>query len=260
MMPFRSLLSVLLWTGAGAAVSADESVPALPKAPPTSGIQMIIWGGGDTRAEADALLKDYNDRVGTVGDFRDPAIQTRDPYPRVVESAKVPGLAPGFFIVALGTCPDEAVRPLLKLLAPLQRGVYARPIDTKKPPQCPSLGEGWDEPAIAKSKTKDGFELTAVVFTRSQDERDPSDSSCGILLELRSPSGQLLQHVLDAPRRCLFDSLHVRRDGIVVRYNYSSQSCTLDERSDVKELSFIEDAKIKTKLLSSRVTNKMACD
>jgi hypothetical protein len=252
MTGIRTLLP-LCFLAAGASAHADES--------PAQRLQMIIWAGGDTRAEADALLEDYKARIAVDDVEYHELLQTIAPYPQVLESAKVAGLAPGFFIVALGTCRDDAARALVKRLAPLEPGVYARSIDSKAAPDCPTDG-GWDSPRFAKARVANGLALTAVVFTRGQgsSEGNSEDGRCTLRLALRDAGGQLLAHDSDDPKRCLFASLRARKDGIVVRYEYSSQVCTGDERSEDAVRYFVEDGRIASKLLSSRITRKMYCD
>jgi hypothetical protein len=235
------------------AAHADVTAPAA--APPTT-LQLLIWSGADDRPHAEALLDEYRQRFGGDRSSDPTAFELHKPYPQVLESAKVQGLKPGFFIVALGVCAAPDPR-LVKTLSLLQRGVYTRAV-TGLPETCPTLADNWDDGGHARFRTLDGFELSAVVLTAAQD--DELSGRCPIFVSLRDSSGKLVGSSSEGPRRCIFTSVRANKQGIVIEYEYTSRGCTQDERSTTRELFTVADGKLVGKTLSDKVTRKMSCD
>lgn len=141
------MLSLLLLTTRLALASPPSSAePEKKEAPQVEG-EMIIWSGGATRAEAEAQKKDF----AAYQKAFEPVLTLE---PRVLESVRIEGLKPGFFILALGVCPKEETAAL-KVFQALFPEVYTRSVKytpTRNTPalDCPLLesvaSDGHDEP------------------------------------------------------------------------------------------------------------------
>jgi hypothetical protein len=97
---------------------------------------MIIWSGGRTGGEAQSQLESFKRYAAALKDFIDVT-------PVLVESATVEGLKPGFFVVALGVCDEDAAGFPLKLFQAIEPAVYTRKVhysakDAAEAPQCPA--------------------------------------------------------------------------------------------------------------------------
>ncbi len=97
-------------------------------------LELLILGGGKTRADAELWLAHWRRAEAEVGVFLAPAAG----YPRVLESASLPGLKPGFHIVALGACPAGEAEPRLAALKAFFPGTYTREVRGAAP-GCPGL-------------------------------------------------------------------------------------------------------------------------
>ncbi|MBL8951345.1 MAG: hypothetical protein JNK82_11240 [Myxococcaceae bacterium] len=94
----------------------------------------LVWGGGKTKADAEKWVKAWADASAPFqGLYTLPA-----GHPRIVESAKVKGMKPGFHVVLLGVCPAAELAPRLKLFKGIYAGTYARRV-SGVPVDCPTL-------------------------------------------------------------------------------------------------------------------------
>jgi hypothetical protein len=118
-------------------------------APPT-GSSLLIWGGGVKREDAERDLQE----VQRVVEPLKGVLTLAAGYPRLLESKTISGLKPGFWIVALGACPDPA-QPLA-LFRAIRGGVYERNVQlgNTDPSGCPVVGNGWDWPAPVQVKIR----------------------------------------------------------------------------------------------------------
>jgi hypothetical protein len=89
-----------------------------------SSARLLIWGGGATRADADASLATYRERAKEW----DGVVTLAEGHPRIVESRSVPGLKPGFVVVVLGACAPEAGSKLLADFKAFEPAVYSRDV------------------------------------------------------------------------------------------------------------------------------------
>lgn len=156
-------------------VTAAPPVDAGPiDAPPAAPVDAValIWGGGKTEAEARASLVDFDRRARAWFD-RD-ELAWREGFPRVVASADVQGLNPGFQIVLLGVCAAGAAHDVVKVLDALEPAFYAKRVRWPAAAQelpCPGPAQTW-EPGFADEFSVDGVAevrsgastLTAVVI------------------------------------------------------------------------------------------------
>ncbi len=104
---------------------------SLAAAPATAA---LVWGGGKTKADAEKWVKAWSDASAP---FQ--GLYTLPPgHPRVVESAKVKGMKPGFHVVLLGVCSSAELAPRLQLFKSIYAGTYARRV-SGLPASCPAI-------------------------------------------------------------------------------------------------------------------------
>ncbi len=154
-----------------------------PPAPPPAPPQMLIWGGGTTREEAEKSLAEFRAEEGGWLEY----YKLAEGFPRVLESKTVPGLKPGFFVVALGVCPAKTSPSVLGVMKVSTPFVYARPVtwDTADK-DCPDSGK---TSVDARTWKKKGLELVAVQVARD-------DGSWEMTMHLHDKAGKLLDTVL----------------------------------------------------------------
>ncbi len=203
----------------------DAGVAAAPAGPPAV---MLVWGGGATREAADAALKDYQKRFKPMRG----ALVPGDDFPRVLESATVPGMKPGFFVVALGVCaPGDADAPLAAYKG-IEPNVYAREVTWPVAEgSCPTVGEHWTGPTIHRVKKK-GLELTGVLFSYQETMEGGEFENKGwwLLLHLRDGKGKVLETQLVFPEAEWSDlkSFDLKGNSLVVSDEYASPSCLMN--------------------------------
>lgn len=91
---------------------------------------LMIADGSTDRAEAQRKLDALKEHVF-------PA-RLAAGYPQLVESATMPGLKPGFFVVVLGSCADRSEADVhLELMRAVAPGAYVRSVEG--PSACPTL-------------------------------------------------------------------------------------------------------------------------
>lgn len=134
---------------------------ALAQAP-----QHLVFSGGTTRADGESALASWKRLAPLV----DPHVRLAVGFPKVVESASLPGLKPGFFVVVLGQCASLEAFDVIKAIYP---AAYSRPVTGAPTLSCPTLAS---EAAITAERAS--FKApTAVVSafsadTNAKDERD----------------------------------------------------------------------------------------
>lgn len=131
--------------------------PAAPRSPST----MILWGGGKTRDEAEASAADFRQRASLWDDL----VELAKDYPRIMESASVPGLKPGFQVVVLGVCEAKEGEEFATVFDTFEPRTYTRPVEWKEPGAlpCPRFVDVWQLEGTARAKGKPG-ELLGAVF------------------------------------------------------------------------------------------------
>lgn len=134
---------------------------ALAQAP-----QHLVFSGGTTRADGESALASWK----RLAPLFDPHVRLAAGFPKLVESASLPGLKPGFFVVVLGQCDSLEAFDVIKAIYP---AAYSRPVTGAPTLSCPTLAS---EAAIAAERAS--FKApTAVVSafsadTNAKDERD----------------------------------------------------------------------------------------
>jgi len=169
------ILGGLLLALAGGAAAAET--PAPTAGPGLEG-ELLVWSGGKTRAEAESQREGLKAYLNAL----DPVLHVK---PEVLESARVEGLKPGFFVVALAVCPKNQVDAPLEIFQELYPDVYTRSVKyvpTHELPalDCPEMesvaSDSEGEPvrwSLGKtaSVAQGGTTLVALAFTYSWEEQ-----------------------------------------------------------------------------------------
>jgi hypothetical protein len=112
-----------------AAIALALSFAAAPDA-----YEVLIIGGGKTRAEAEAALDKFKKDAESFLNGN----PLKDNYPKIVESASITGLNAGFFIAVLGFCSEKHdVEPLKKALSQFMHGSYTKKVSGNYAGLCP---------------------------------------------------------------------------------------------------------------------------
>lgn len=139
--------------------------------PPQSsfGFVAIVWGGGkDTPAAYESLAKwDADKRL--LGD----RVTFAEGFPKIVSSATVTGLNPGFEIVVLGYCGRDEGKSERAYIKALYPSTYEKPVTGVKN-TCPTWAGG-QEHTLGTQRTAKGKELTLSVVELSTEPPDDSD-------------------------------------------------------------------------------------
>lgn len=234
---------LLLLSGgvAGAQPAQKPAAPAKKEAPHIEG-ELLIWSGGKTRAEAERQRQDaaaYLEALDSVLPLSS----------EVVESARVPGLKRGFFIVVLGLCPKDKVTAPLGVLKAVNPEVYTRSVKytpgTETPAlECPELesvaSNSADEPVYwelerVESVEKGGQTLTALAFTYHWSEvgdfARAYHSFKGIYLLVGKKRRLMDSKVQDGPSDATnLESFSAEGERIVAALDYGDPPC--DPRTD----------------------------
>lgn len=116
-------------------------------------LQALVLTGATSEAAAAPLLEAAKTRAMAVV----PWVTLAEGFPKVVDSATVKGLKPGFWIVLAGFC--ATVDPALKALDP---GAYSKPVEVEKA-ACPVVLDGWTASTL-EVKDADKRTLRGVLF------------------------------------------------------------------------------------------------
>lgn len=122
-------------------------------------VQALVITGATSEAAAAPLLEAAKKRAAVVA----PLLTLAEGFPKVVDSATVKGLKPGFFIVLAGFC--TVVDPALKALDP---GAYAKPVQDVAE-ACPKVAQGW-QASSTESTDAEKRKWRIVVFQPRGDE------------------------------------------------------------------------------------------
>jgi hypothetical protein len=126
---------------------------------------VIIFAGGVTEADGAAALASFKKLENTLAQ----AVKLPAGEPKVVDSATLPGLKPGFRVVTLGVCKTPG--PVLAALKAIYPGTYSKPLTNAEPERCPTVTEvaaaAIDPPVKAGGLVINAFTLTE----RGADER-----------------------------------------------------------------------------------------
>jgi hypothetical protein len=143
-------------------------------------LQALILTGAASEAAAAPLLEAAKKRVEEAKDL----LELPPGFPKLVQSDKVTGLKPGFWIVLAGYCEKDTVLAALKAL---DSGAYSRPV-TVDAAACPKVADKWD---VTTEEAKDSATrrlLRGVLFTPTGD----NGANWKMYVSLKEKSGALV--------------------------------------------------------------------
>ncbi len=166
-----------------------EPPPAPPPTPASETRTLLVWGGGQSRAEAEKVAADYEVRAKLWKGL----LRLADGYPRILESASVPGLNPGFYVVVLGVCEAKAGAELAGTFDLFEPRTYPREVTWAEPGAlpCPTLAENWRPDETARARGKAG-ELLAASFSSSETSGEVEYRNWFIALTAVDKKGELI--------------------------------------------------------------------
>ena len=145
-------------------------------------MHVIIFAGGVTEADGAAALASFKKLENTIAQ----AVKLPAGEPKVVDSATLAGLKPGFRVVTLGVCKTPG--PALAALKAIYPGVYSKQLTEAVPERCPTLTETAAAPFDPAVKVGP-LVINAFTLTEpSTDDRgrDTSSSTVGFVLVEKS--------------------------------------------------------------------------
>ena len=145
-------------------------------------VHVIIFAGGVTEADGAAALASFKKLENVISQ----AVKLPAGEPKVVDSATLPGLKPGFRVVTLGVC--KAPGPALAALKAIYPGTYSKPLTNPEPERCPTpteVGAAAIEPTVKVGP----LVLSAFTLTESGPDdrgRELSNGTVGFVLVEKS--------------------------------------------------------------------------
>jgi hypothetical protein len=156
-------------------------------APPAGEVVALVWGGGKDAATAQEWRRRWDDEQKQI----DASVSLAEGFPKVVSSASVPGLNPGFEIVLLGFCRRDEGEPMRHFLKALYPFLYEKPVKVEAA-ACPSWFDGRartvESPSILKSR---GAMLTVVEASLAGEPDGPGTTKL-VRVVARDNKSQLL--------------------------------------------------------------------
>lgn len=99
----------------------------------------LIWGGGATPEAGQAAKAEYEKNAPELNSL----LELSPGFPKVMESAAVKGMKPGFHVAVLGFCSErEAMELALSVAKSVEPKVYVRAVDVSSA-SCPKLKPEW---------------------------------------------------------------------------------------------------------------------
>ncbi|QQR45022.1 hypothetical protein JKA73_02425 [Myxococcus xanthus] len=149
---------------------ASTPAPAsTPHPEPSTGEHVaVIWGGGRDAEAAKASLAKWEEERALLAD----ALVLAAGFPKMVSSASIPGLNPGFEIVLLGFCRSDEARVPRRMLKAYHPFVYERPVK-QSVSACPRWKDAGLESVLREPETlKAGtVSLTRIVSALPEPRR-----------------------------------------------------------------------------------------
>jgi hypothetical protein len=118
-------------------VLSTAPIPETPAPRPADEVVALVWGGGKDAAGAQEWRRRWDDEQKQV----DASVSLAEGFPKVVSSASVPGLNPGFEIVLLGICRRDEGEPIRRFLKALYPFLYEKPVMVEAT-ACPAWSDG----------------------------------------------------------------------------------------------------------------------
>lgn len=204
----------------------------------------LIWGGGATPELAAASLKNFTETTEAKELFEFVA-----GYPKIVESASVAGLKPGFHVVLLGVCGADESPLALAVFKSLQPQVYARPVQITER-NCPKLKKEWK----AETKGTAPFSVTGLMGPYGKWK---------ILVALSDANGEIIDFKAVVDSECMrgadLRSWDVDATSATVNYTCMQAGCTAPDEQDMSVTVSVVKKRLKTKSEAGDY-RKGACD
>jgi hypothetical protein len=141
----------------GFAQSGDKLAPA-PGLETMADVQVVIWGGGKTEAEAQAVLAEWEREREALGK----AVALAPGYPKIASSEEFPGLNPGYRVVVSAVCPGSRLKEPMKILQAFRAGAYAKAVKPKSGlAACPTVPEQMNLLEVERARAG-ALELTVM--------------------------------------------------------------------------------------------------
>lgn len=151
------------------AAAPDAGSAATPESP--GGVVAIIWGGGKDAVAANESLARWEAEKRLLGDL----VTFAPGYPKVLSSATVPGLNPGFDIVLLGFCPRDEGRSERAYIQALYPFTYEKPVKGVES-ACPVWAEPrWERAVELRRMVKGAGHTLSVVVLAMPEPPDPAE-------------------------------------------------------------------------------------
>ena len=212
--------------------------------------RVLILGGGAQREDAVSALRQWTQGLEYT------AAQPAAGFPKVIESATVKGLKPGFHVVILGACSDADGLRAMESVRSYGAGAYSRAVDWPDPLPCPTLRKGWTiEVAASVGSVKDGS-LTAYALMNGSDPKPGSwviearkpDKS---LIELRaSDLNEAQKHFMPGLEggvsRAALGTVAAKGDQLIVNYEICTRNATTSSRQIVEQRFSLKAGKVET--------------
>lgn len=209
-------------------------LPSLAFAEPA---RALIWGGGATRDVADAALKALD-----ASDVR-ARLTFAAGFPKVVDSASVKGLKPGFQVVLLGVCAEEDDAALaLSVAKSVEPKVYARKVELEEKASCPALHADWK---LVDSFTEGGLELDVV----------GDGKTLQLLALLNDEKGEPLDFVTEEAEctvQCDGVKLGREASGASVAFTAVTPGCTTPNEQDYRWLVTQKKKRLSARLIEGK--------
>jgi len=134
-----------------------EAAP--PRARPQGNPWVVILGSRPRPADAQALLEALQERRQSGLQWLKPA----EGFPKVVDSASLPGLAPGLNVLVLGVCgTKETALAARARVVPMVRDAYVKQLTGPAPLSCPT------STPLKSRLPKDAVRLVSVPFKQDK--------------------------------------------------------------------------------------------
>ncbi|WP_224371280.1 hypothetical protein [Hyalangium versicolor] len=232
------VVGVLVGVGLGLVGVPVEAAPP-ESASAQNEAELIVWSGGKTREEAERQQEGLKDYLSALS----PVLQAK---PAVLESSKVEGLKPGFFIVTLGLCSKDKVKEPLSLFQAIYPDVYTRTVKYQPGEdlpvlECPQAEEVTEDdsgrPVLWRLKgaqrvTQKGKALAGLAFTYEWDQAGDFARSYftvkGVYLLIDSKTRQLVESkVYDGPSDATtLTSFTSEKERLVTELDYADPPCS----------------------------------
>ncbi|WP_224367138.1 hypothetical protein [Hyalangium versicolor] len=155
--------------------------------PPSSEVVALVWGGGKDEAAAQEWRRRWDEEQKSIK----APVSLGEGFPKIVSSASVPGMNPGFEIVLLGFCRKDESEPVRQFLKALYPFIYERPVKVETN-ACPTWADEGERTVEAPSVLKVRGATITVVVAPVKDSSSSSGPGQLVSVVARDGKSQLL--------------------------------------------------------------------